>query len=187
MLYVHLHQGSVDGTGPQGVARVEDLGPMLLSQLAPFVRHSRVVVKPVIDLHAEGAVSSYEFPDAIAERARLRSPREVFPHATRSSRRTDLDHPVPYDPHGPPDQTRDTNVAPLSRTHHRAKTHAGWQSHQVALDRHAWRSPHGLCRTTGPDGTTVTDLAQHLELIDPGWLHRALDLVEADLRDQRTA
>ena len=179
VVYLHLHQAALDGTA--AVARVEDLGPALLTQVVTLLRHARVSLRPVIDLHAEGTTSSYEFPESVRERARLRSPVEVFPHATGSSRRTDLDHPVPYDPLGPPGQTRDTNAAPLSRTHHRAKTHTGWQVHQAGLDRHYWRSPHGLCRETGPAGTAVLDDLTHWHVTHPGALDAALDVVELSL------
>ena len=35
----------------------------------------------------------------------------------------DLDHTVEYSDTGPPGQTSTENLAPLCRTHHRAKTH----------------------------------------------------------------
>lgn len=176
VVYVHLHQAALDGA--EAVVRVEDLGPTLRAQLAALLRHTRISLRPVIDLHAEGTTSSYEFPETIRERARLRNPVEAFPHATRSSRRTDMDHPVPYDPGGPPGQTRDTNAAPLTRTHHRAKTHAGWTVRQHGLDRHYWRTPHGLYRETGPAGTRVIDQLTHFQATHPGALDRALDAVE---------
>ncbi len=178
VIYVHLHQAAVDGA--DAVARVEDLGPALLDQVVALLRHARVVVRPVVDLHAEGATSSYEFPESVRERVGLRSPTEAFPHATRGSRRTDMDHPRPYDPGGPPGQTGDRNAAPLSRTHHRAKTHRGWRVDQVGLDRHVWRSPHGLCREVGPAGTAVLDDLTHWQLTHPGALDRALDALHLE-------
>ncbi|VXB93026.1 hypothetical protein [Nocardioides sp. AX2bis] len=180
VVYVHLHQAACEGT--DAVARVEDLGPTLLAQVVALLRHAHVSLRPVIDLHAEGSTSSYEFPESIRERARLRSLVEAFPHATRSSRRTDMDHPVPYDPDGPPGQTRDTNAAPLTRTHHRAKTHAGWTVRQHGLDRHYWRTPHGLYRETGPAGTRVIDETTYHRAVKRIALDRALDAIEKSLR-----
>ncbi len=179
IVYVHLHQAACDGL--DAVARVEDLGPTLLTQLTALLRHANVSLRPVIDLHAEGTTSSYEFPESIRERARLRHPVEAFAHANRSSRRTDMDHPVPYNPGGPPGQTRDTNAAPLSRTHHRAKTHAGWTVHQHGLDRHYWRTPHGLYRETGPAGTHPIDETTYHHAIKRIALDRALDAIELSL------
>lgn len=179
VVYVHLHQAACEGS--DAVARVEELGPILLAQLVTLLRHANVSLRPVIDLHAEGTTSSYEFPESIRERARLRNPIEAFPHATRSSRRTDMDHPVPYDPDGPPGQTSDTNAAPLTRPHHRAKTHAGWTVHQHGLDRHYWRTPHGLYRETGPAGTHPVDETTYHRAVQRMALDRALDAIELSL------
>lgn len=57
-------------------------------------------------------------------------------------------------------------------------THTGWQVHQLDLDRHLWRSPHGLRRETGPAGTTAIDELAHWHLAHSGALDRALDAVE---------
>ncbi len=91
---------------------------------------------PVLDLHTEGATSSYEFPEAIKTRVHLRNPGETFPHSPATHHRIDHDHVVPYDPTGPPGQTSDHNVATLDRTHHRAKTHLGYRLRQTSLDDH---------------------------------------------------
>ncbi|MEJ7834248.1 MAG: hypothetical protein WKF79_15145, partial [Nocardioides sp.] len=136
VVYVHLHQAALDGAA--AVARVEDLGPILLDQVRRLLAHTNVTLKPVIDLNTGASVNAYEHPEAIAERVFLRHPGEVFPHATRTSRRVDLDHPDPYHPTGPPGQTGDHNTAPLSRTHHRAKTHLAYHLTQHGLDHYHW-------------------------------------------------
>ena len=174
--------------GEVGLVRGDgvDLPPMLLSQVAGLARHSKVAVHPVIDLREGGAVDAYEHPESMKMRVHLRSPGEAFPHSnrvTRLLRQIDLDHPVPFDPGGPPGQTGDHNAAKLGRTSHRAKTHHGFAVHQVGLDHYLWRSPHGLLRLVGPHGTQSLDTAQARRLVDPGHeavLSAALQRVHAE-------
>ena len=94
----------------------------------------------------------------VKARTELRTVGDVFPHAvgifTRSGRSPDHDHTVPYDQHGPPDQTGDHNDTPLRRHHHRAKTHAAYTVHQLGPDKWIWRTPHGLHRLVTTRGTT---------------------------------
>jgi hypothetical protein len=58
----------------------------------------------------------------------------------------------------PPGQTGDHNDAPLTRFHHRAKTHDGYQVAQLALGAYRWVTPHGLGRIVTPRGTRKVDL-----------------------------
>ena len=153
--YLHLHQAALEGT--PAVARAEQLGPMLLDQVRRFLGHADVDLHPVIDLTTGASVNCYEHPTAMTERGRLRNPGEVFPHAARSSRSTDSDHPDPYQANGPPGQTRDTNHAPLSRTNHRAKTHLGYRLRQRSFDTYDWATPHGLHRRVDRTGTHELD------------------------------
>lgn len=94
-----------------------------------------------------------------------------------------MDHPEPFDPHGPPAQTGDRNAAPLGRRHHRAKTHLAYQARQLVLARYLWRTPHGLQRLVDGTGTHEIDLAQAIELAHPGALHAELDRVAARVRE----
>lgn len=152
VVYVHLHQAAVQGIAT-GVARVEDLGPLLLQQLRELLGHADVKLAPVIDLNEQVSVNSYEHPEDVKERAHLRTTGDVFPHAVSQSRRTDTDHPVPYVPHGPPGQTGDHNAGRLRRAHHRAKTHKGYRVTQLGPAEYLWRTPHGLCRLVNTCGT----------------------------------
>ncbi len=174
MLYVHLHQGAVEAT-TGGVARVEGLGPLLLTQVTTLLAHTHVTLKPVIDLHDRVSVNSYEFPEAIKERLHLRVPAEAFPHATRMSRKVDIDHPVPFDPHGPPGQTGTHNAAPLGRTGHRAKTHLGYHLTQTEHGDYLWSTPHGLHRLVDDTGTHPIDDLTATTLTLGQDLDRALD------------
>lgn len=153
VLYVHLHQAAVGAD--HGVARVEDLGPLLTEQVPAWLGHAHVTVTPVIDLADQIAVDAYEHPHRLTERVHLRSPADCFPHANQVTRRLDHDHVAPYDPDGPSGQTGDHNVAPLGRTGHRAKTHAGHHARQLGPGSYVWRTPHGLYRLVDHRGTTA--------------------------------
>ncbi len=185
IVHVHLHQAALNGTG--AVARVEEVGPLLVDELAQLLGHSRVILAPVIDLATSVSVNGYEHPQAVKDRTRLRCVGDVFPHAVTISRKTDMDHPDPYDATGPPGQTGDHNAAPLGRRHHRVKTHLAYRCQQLGLARYLWRSPHGLERLVDATGTHELDPAQALELAHPGALSDALERIEAasSLRPQR--
>jgi hypothetical protein len=184
VVHVHLHQTSLEGTdeganaAAGGVARVEGVGPMLTEELAGLLGHARVTLVPVIDLATSVSVNGYEHPEPVKDRTRLRCVGDVFPHARTISRNTDMDHPDPFDAHGPPGQTGDHNAAPLGRRHHRAKTHLAYDCRQLGLARYLWRSPHGLPRLVDATGTHELDTAQALELAHPGALDAALAQVE---------
>ncbi|MGY2703981.1 hypothetical protein ACVW2K_003565 [Nocardioides sp. HB32] len=156
VVYLHLHESALSATS-DGVARVERLGPMLLEQVTRLLGHAQVTLKPVIDLGERTSVNAYEFPAQVSERTRLRCVGDVFPYAVGTatmSGRYDDDHAVPYDPGGPPGQTGDHNDAPLSRSHHRAKTHRrGYLVRQVDAGTYVWTTPHGLRRLVDPTGT----------------------------------
>jgi hypothetical protein len=156
VIHVHLDAAVLAGLA-QGVARVEGLGPMLLDQLAALLRHRHIDLKPVIDLNLTTAVDAYEHPAACKERTLLRTGGDVFPHSTSRTRRLDHDHVTPYDTHGPPGQTGDHNDAPLTRRHHRTKTHLPYRTRQLGLGAYRWETPHGLVRVVTGYGTTVVE------------------------------
>ena len=174
VLYVHLHEaaltpaGAPAGGAPAGqpagpagaVARVEGLGPHSLTQLTELLGHTRVTLKPVIDLRDRVSVNRYEHPTRIKERIHLQHPADVFPHASRVSRELDLDHRAAYRPTGPPGQTGTPNGQPLGRTGHRAKTHLGYTCVPLASGGILWRSPHGLHRLVDEHGTTRLDQSE---------------------------
>ncbi len=155
-IYIHLTDHTL-ATG-NGVLRVEDIGPLLASQLSELVGHGPYTVKPVIDLNDAVSVDAYEIPDRIRERVKLTHPVELFPYGTRETHRTmDLDHIQPYDPLGPPGQTNTHNLAPLRRFTHRVKTHArGWTVRRLDQITLEWTTPHGYTFNVTPTGTTRT-------------------------------
>jgi hypothetical protein len=161
VLFVHvtdhvLRSGS-------GVARVDGVGPVVAKLVRDWLGRRAVIVRPVLDLAGVAPVDGYEAPDEMREAVRLHTPADVFPHATCTSRRMDLDHTDPYvDPGdgGPPGQTRPGNLGPHTRRTHRIKTHSRWRVRQIADGAYLWRSPHGRHYLVDQTGTTaVTPLA----------------------------
>lgn len=155
VLYVHLHEAAL--TGLPGVARVEALGPHTLTALRELLGTLDVTVKGVIDLHDQISVNAYEHPTRIQERIHLLRPGDQFPLATSMSRKLDLDHPVPFEPDGPPGQTNSHDTQPLTRTHHRAKTHLAYHCTPLPTGEIIWTTPHGLHRLVDHHGTTTLD------------------------------
>ena len=101
---------------------------------------AQVVVKPVIDLNEHIHVEGYEVPARLREQTVLRDHTCVFPWCTRSARKADADHVIPYAEGG---TTSSDNIAPLCRRHHRLKTHSSWTYTMLEPGSFLWSSPHG--------------------------------------------
>jgi hypothetical protein len=156
IIYIHLSEEAV--RAGSGIARVENLGPVLLRRIRMLLGdRCSISLKPVIDLPAGHIpVDSYEIPARLREQLQLRYPADVFPYAAAVSRRIDIDHTIPYlspDKGGPPGQTRIGNLGPHTRRHHRFKTHGGWQVRQPEPGTWLWRSPHGRIYLVNATGT----------------------------------
>jgi hypothetical protein len=149
-VYVHVAEETLLAGG--GVARVEGVGPLAATMLSHLVGHSRIRLTPVIRPYAQIAVDSYEIPDRIRRQVLMRDTYEVFPYSSRPSRGKDFDHTIPYRPGGRR-QTRASNLGPLSRRVHRAKTHGGWALGQPRPGIFWWTTPSGYCYRVGPTGT----------------------------------
>jgi len=180
VLYVHLHEAALDGVS--GTARVEGLGPHTRTQLERLVGHRHVTVKPVIDLNEQTSVNAYEYPEAMKERIHLRWAGDAFPHATRTTRSVDHDHPRSYDKDGPPDQTNSHTGQPLSRTAHRAKTHLGYRCSALPTGEVLWRTPHGLHRLVDAAGTHWIDASEYQDWLSKDPWYRALARVSHRVR-----
>ncbi|MCL2652915.1 MAG: hypothetical protein FWD63_03905, partial [Propionibacteriaceae bacterium] len=138
---------------PTAPVRVENIGPVLTSQLATITQTTKVRVTPVV--HLDGttiAVDQYEIPARIRRRVLLANPHDIFPWSSVESRHLDLDHTIPYQP-GIPNQTRSNNLAPITRRAHRAKTHANWQLTQPAPGVYIWQTPAGQTIQVDNKGT----------------------------------
>ena len=97
-----------------------------------------MTIRPVIWMDADDAVDGHDPPEPMREQVILRDPTCRFPHCQVDSRRCDLDHIVPYDPTGPPGQTRPSNLAPLCRRHHNAKTSGLWRYTRTPEGDYHW-------------------------------------------------
>ncbi|CAM3247363.1 hypothetical protein NODU109028_06500 [Nocardioides dubius] len=163
VLYLHLHEAALTGQAA-GVARAEPTGnhglrAHTLTQLHRLLHRTKVTVKPVIDLNNRVRTTAYEHPEALKERVYLQTCGDYWPYAAATSRNVDYDHVTPYRSTGPPgphlhdEQTGTHNSGPLGRTHHRWKTHAGYQARQVGEGRYLWTTPHGLAFLVDHTGT----------------------------------
>ena len=70
-----------------------------------------------------------------------------------NARSCDLDHTIPYDPDGPPGQTRAQNLACLCRRHHRAKTTGRWRYLRTPDGDYTWYGPSRTAYVVTPQGT----------------------------------
>ena len=147
---LHIHLSAESFATGSGVARMEGVGPITLGQVQSFLRHSNVTVKPVVDLAGGMPADCYEVPAGMREVMQLRSPFEVFPFATRTSRGSEPDHSVPY----PQGETHPDNLGPLGKRRHRLKTHArGWRHRRLGPGVFLWRTPTGYWYRVDQHGT----------------------------------
>jgi len=147
VLYVHLADAAI--------ARVENARSFVsVEQVQGWCIHpdTQVTIKPVIDLNGHEQVGAYEIPDRIRERQVLLQHTCVFPWCTKPARHTDLDHVEAAARGGP---TADTNLAPLCRRHHRAKTFTRWRYDKTDPTTFLWRSPAGLTIRRDHTGTQI--------------------------------
>jgi hypothetical protein len=156
-VFVHLYAGSLDTpdelTNPDTLARVEQIGPMLAEQVATLTGATHVKLTPVLHLDHTGITADmYEIPDRIRRHILARDPYDMFPWSCIESRHLDLDHTTPYKP-GIPGQTATGNLAPLTRTAHRLKTHAGFHLTQPTPGILQWTTPAGQHATGDHTGT----------------------------------
>jgi len=149
-VYVHMHQDTLDAG--DGLVRVEREGPALVSHLKAILGRSNVKLTPVVHTGLDYAVDAYEIPDKIREHVTLRDGCEIFPWSSIEARHLDLDHTDEYQP-GQTGQTRPSNLGPLSRRAHRAKTHNNWQLTQLRPGIYYWQTPQGQAFLVGPMGT----------------------------------
>ena len=84
--------------GGVGVARVEGIGPVTLNRLQDLAVHSRVTVKPVIDLTNQTPVDGYEIPTRVREAIHLICSGRLLPlrHLDQPHRRPRPHHPLPH-------------------------------------------------------------------------------------------
>jgi hypothetical protein len=153
LLASHAADTSADTTPVETLGEVERLGPATTTRIKEWVTHSRVSIRPVLDLARTDAVDEHDPPAWMRELVILRDPHCVFPWCPRNARRCDLDHIDPYDETGPPGQTTPENLAPLCRRHHRAKTAGRWRYQRHLDGTYHWTGPHHRTYVVTPSGT----------------------------------
>ena len=115
---------------------------------------ARITVRPVVVPGDAVPVDGYEIPHTVREAVLLRSPSTAYPWGSSTDRRhLQLDHVEPYlapARGGPPGQTSPSNLAPLCRSHHRLKTHTGWDYKRLDNGDYAWNATTGHQYDTDP-------------------------------------
>ncbi len=145
-IYIHL-------TADITAADIEDAGTVAARTLVELLDGKQVTITPVIDLNTIPSQYQYRPSKALKEAIQLTWPREAFPYSNRNSRGCDLDHTDPYQAANRDAQTRLDNLAPLSRTTHRAKTAGFWRCDQPHPGQLTWTSPLGFRYTIDKNGT----------------------------------
>ncbi|GAB3712212.1 DUF222 domain-containing protein [Mariniluteicoccus flavus] len=168
-LVVHVRPDQVDrGAGGQ----VTGLGSVARSQLDELLANAaKVTVRPVLDPEAPHMTVGYEPTQSQRREVLLREEYEAFPFSTRRSagKWVDLDHIVEF----PLGSTCTTNLSPLSKRVHRAKTFGGFTSTPVRPGMKHWKTPTGQEFWTTPHGTFIRN--PHTDLIiDPTGTRRRI-------------
>ncbi|MDT0201370.1 DUF222 domain-containing protein [Nocardioides sp. AE5] len=141
------------------VAATNLFGTVHLDTLTTWLRDlgTNARVTPVIDTNRHWSVDHHDPPETMREQVILRDRHCVFPWCTVDARNCDLDHIEPYDEHGPPDQTRPDNLAPLCRRHHLAKTHGTWRYVRNRDGTYTWTNHTHTWLVTHDGTTNLTD------------------------------
>ena len=156
VLYLHLTE-SAFRRDEGGVARFEGAGPITPAQAREILGHSRVTIRPVLDLEKHLPADAYEFTGSLREQVLLRTPADCYPFAVRVGGSMDVDHTTSYDADGPPGQTTPANAGPMTRHHHRIKTHGPMAVRQPRPGLYVWRTPYGRYCATDHRGTRRID------------------------------
>lgn len=151
-LHVHTY------TDPDGrvadVARVDGHGPVTLDWLTAVLgTRCHFTVRPVLDVEGQAPVDAYEIPDRHRRAVRMITPADTFPYANCLTDDMDVDHTEPWRDDGPPGQSRIGNYGPMTRHHHRIKTHGEWQVRQPFPGIYIWRDPDGVYYLVDHTGT----------------------------------
>ncbi|MGO4957174.1 DUF222 domain-containing protein [Luteococcus sp. Sow4_B9] len=178
--HVAVHLTDLTLANGEGLMRSRDLGATLAEWAHDLFGHHRVTIRPVIDQNHQVASDAYECPPTMREAVELRNEFEAFPWSHRTSGGLDLDHTVPWlGPSGdadesPPERwrriggpTHPDNLAPLSRSTHRAKTHSGWRVQQPLPGVLLWQSPLGFRYLVTPSRTLELGRPDAPQCADP--------------------
>lgn len=132
--------GSIEGRVP-----IDPETALRLTTSAPSL--FRVLTDPVTGAVLDVDRRSYRPPADLARLLRLRDVTCRFPGCGCSAARSDLDHTHDWAKGG---TTKATNLAHLSRRHHRLKHRTKWRVEQKSGGRITWTSPTGYVRDADP-------------------------------------
>ena len=153
MVTVHCYRNQAEG---EGVARVEGQGPVSSDWVRRFLGDKAAFkVLPVLDIEGQAPVDAYEIPDRHRRAVHLMTPADVFAWGSCKTRSQQIDHTEAYQPGAPPGagQSRIGNYGPMTATHHRMKTHGGWDVKQPFPGIYLWRDKYGATYLVDHTGT----------------------------------
>jgi hypothetical protein len=168
-LELHLHfktslaESATGGLVVDHLGRMDEGQRLLLLDLVKSwcgASHTKVTVKPVIDLNTDLSTPGYAPTDRQREQVALRDRTCVFPWCSQPARRCDLDHTIPFDHAAAaegrpqPGPTITTNLGAVCRRHHRLKTQGRWRVSQPSNGVFEWTSPHGHSYRRDHTGTS---------------------------------
>lgn len=133
--------GWLDGYGPISAGYARELAH------DPTGTWRRLVTDPVTGQLLDYGTTRCRPPRQLADKVIERDGECTFPYCSHSARRSDLDHITPF----PQGKTAASNLQPLHRRHHNAKTEAGWRAERdldTGVTR--WTSPQGRRYRTRP-------------------------------------
>lgn len=146
--------GHLDGYGP--------IPADVAAQIATDATWQRLLTDPATGILTDYSTTTYQ-PGRLLRRAvAARDQSCTFLQCERPADWADLDHINPFDhdldpatqPPGVPGQTRATNLQPLCRAHHLAKTHHGWTPvRDSATGTTTWTAPTGHTYARPPTQT----------------------------------
>jgi hypothetical protein len=151
-LYVHVYAGS-EAQPSEGIARLEDHGPVTEAWVEALGPHCRFKVQPVLDIAGMAPVDAYEIPDRHRQAVQILTPADTFPYGTNLTRNKQVDHTRPWKADGPPGQSGIGNYGPMTTPHHRIKTHGRWQVQQPFPGIYLWRDAFGATYLVDNNGT----------------------------------
>ena len=158
VLHVHTYAGRGHHPGGERINRLEGHGPVteawVRSVLGP---HATFTIQPVLDLEGQAPVDAYEIPDRHRQAVHLMTPADTFPYSSCTTRAMQVDHTIPYDAGG---ASGVGNYGPMTTTHHRIKTHGGWQVKQPFPGIYLWKDPHGQHYLVDHTGTRTVGGSQ---------------------------
>ncbi|GAA2218493.1 hypothetical protein GCM10010413_04930 [Promicromonospora sukumoe] len=154
--------GHLDGYGP--------IPAETTARIATDATWQRLLTDPTTGILTDYSTTTYQPGKILRQAVVARDQTCCFPQCDRPARHTDLDHIQPYDhqlnpthqPPGTPGQTRATNLQPLCRGHHLAKTHHGWDvTRDPDTGTTTWIAPTGHTHTRPPTQTSPVPVPDH--------------------------